>query len=305
MPEVCEIVMTAQYLLSKLKNRYITKVEVLSGRYTHQKLEGLDMVEKNKPLKIVDIDSKGKFMYFVLSNNDTRIYLLNSFGMTGKWGFHKESNSRILFVIKDTKINKTYKLYYTDQRNFGTLKFTNSKSVLDEKLSELAPDYLKTEFTENQYYETFKNFLKKEKNKSMQLYYFLTEQKKNKSLGSGLGNYLTAEIMYYAKLSPFRSLDSLSKADILRLANSIKYITKLCYINNKVGYMEQFVDFIEKHKKGVLSGKYEDYHPDIKVGNTEFKFSVYGQDKDPDDNPVQQDTSDKDRTIHWVPSVQK
>ena len=42
-----------------LKPNNITKLNILSGRYTHQDLDGLSIFKKNLPLKIKNIDTKG------------------------------------------------------------------------------------------------------------------------------------------------------------------------------------------------------------------------------------------------------
>jgi len=71
--------------------------------------------------------------------------------------------------------------------------------------------------------------------------------------------------------------------------------------------MTNFGDFISAHKKGIDSGKYPDYHPDIKLISTDkFDFKVYRKSKDSLDNPVVGDkTINKNRTTYWVPNVQK
>ena len=43
---------------------------------------------------------------------------------------------------------------------------------------------------------------------------------------SGIGNYLAAEILYAAKLSPKRKLSSLDDIDIKKLTKAIKIIIK-------------------------------------------------------------------------------
>lgn len=75
MPEITEVLVTSHYLLSRIKNRYISNLKVLSGRYTHQKIEGLDNFEKNLPAKIKDIDTKGKLLWFVLENSLKKLFI--------------------------------------------------------------------------------------------------------------------------------------------------------------------------------------------------------------------------------------
>jgi formamidopyrimidine-DNA glycosylase len=310
MPEICEIVMTSHYLLSKLKNKIITSIQVLSGRYTKKKLEGFDLIEKYTPLKIKNIDSKGKFLWFELeslndkyndskeSKENKKVYILNTFGMTGGWGFEKTDHNRVQISIKDDE--KKIKLYYSDMRNFGTMKIIDDDKKLESKLKKLGRDLLKTNYKG----KDFVIWMKDIKNHNQTLYELLMTQEA-KGIGSGLGNYLVPEVLYHAKLSPHRKLKDLTDKEIETLGESVRYITKLCYYNNKVGYMEWFGDYIDKHKKGVDTGLYPNYHEDIDLKNAYFQFNVYGQEKDPKGNIVKRDKSSKDRTIHWVPNVQK
>lgn len=121
---------------------------------------------------------------------------------------------------------------------------------------------------------------------------------------SGIGNYLIAEILYDAKISPFRDLRKLSYTDLLHLANSILKVTKSAYYDNTTGYMIMFPSFAKTHKQKVDDGIFPNYHPNIKITKS-FEFKVYRNDVDPFGNEVQQDKILKNRTIHWVPNVQR
>ena len=303
MPEVCEIIYTTQYLLTKLKGRYLVSMKIISGRYTHENLSGKNLINKYSPLKIKNIDNKGKFMWFELLNEKQNkiIYMLNTFGLTGHWGFKKNDSSRVQFNIENKDGTKKYNLYYTDARNFGTLKITDDINDLNTKLNKIGRDLLKTEFTDKDFAKWIKDF----KYQDTKIIKILMTQEKNKGLGSGLGNYLAPEILYHAKISPHRILNSLSNKEIKKLSHSIKYILKLCYTNNKIGYMENFKDFIEKHKEKVISGKYPDYHKNINVTGKEFEFAVYRKKEDPLGNKVIIDKIIGDRSTYWVPTVQK
>src|SRR5277367_6638487 len=126
MPEGPEIAITTQYLKTKTKRKKIESFEVLSGRYTHENMKGLKLTE-NTPMTIMTIDSKGKFLWFKLKDKDDNIiYLMNTFGLTGRWSFHQDKNSRFKMTIQsNTQPNKKYELFYIDPRNFGTIEFTD------------------------------------------------------------------------------------------------------------------------------------------------------------------------------------
>ena len=301
MPEGPEIIITAQYLKSKLKKKKIISIIVLSGRYTHQTLKGLEHTKKTT-LIVDNVDSKGKFLWMTLiDKNGKMIYMMNTLGMTGRWSFHNDASSRIKIVIRsNTNLTKKYNLYYIDPRNFGTIEFTTNNDLLLKKLNKLAPDVLKTYMNDNDLTKMIKQFIwtsKKDKN----LVKALMDQE---AIISGIGNYLVAEILYDAKLNPHRSLKDLIDIEIITLAHSIRKISKMAYYNNTSGYMNNFKSFMKTHSERIDSGIFPNYHSDIKT-NEKYTFKVYQQQKDPNGNDVENDKIIKNRTIHWVKAIQK
>lgn len=307
MPEIAEVTITSQYLLNKLKGRTVTNINVISGRYTHSPLDGMELIEANKPLVIENIESKGKFMWFKLKGQTTGtfVYMLNTFGLSGRWGFEKNNSSRICFDIENLDDKKKYKLYFTDSRNFGTLAITTDYQVLKDKLDKLGPDFLKDKYDEKIFAARF-DLLNKSISKSKKpIVKILMDQTINGGVGSGLGNYLVAECLYRAKISPVRTVKSLTTTEIKNLYNAIQYLVKLAYINNKTEYVEELQNFIDKHKQEVKNGKYPNYLPNVDISDKVFKFEVYGQEKDSLGNPVTITKIIKDRSTYWVPNVQK
>lgn len=304
MPEGPEIIITTQYLISKLKNKIIKEINIIGGRYTHEKLDGIDLI-KNKLLKVSGIDSKGKFMWMKLTDEDNKdIYLLNTFGMTGRWSFTYDKSARLKIVVKSNKENKTYNLFFIDQRNFGTIQFTENISELDKKINKLAPDILKTNMTDSNLIiminKLIDKYNSKKNKKDLNIVKVLMDQE---LLVSGIGNYLVAEILYDAKINPHRSILSLNDNEIKTLAHSMRAIPKYAYYDNNSGYMEYFKSFMTKHSDRIDKGIFPNFHSDIKPLK-DFKFKVYQKKKDPYDNEVINDVIVKNRTIHWVPTVQ-
>ncbi len=298
MPEGPEIIITSQYLKTKLKSKIVESIKILSGRYTHQTLKGFDLI--STPMLVKNIDSKGKFLWIEFSNENSTLYMMNTFGLTGKWSFHKEPNSRIEFVIKSkTDSDKKYYLYFTDDRNFGTVEFTNNELILKNKINKLAPDVLKSNLTDDELFTRMKNFATKSK-KDMNLVKILMDQN---DIVSGIGNYLVAEILYDAELNPHRKLNDLSETELRKLAHSIRKIPKYAYYNNDTGYMIHYKLFMKTHSDQVNENKFPNYHPDI-VPDKKFEFKVYLKKHDPDGNPVKKESIVHDRTIHWVPAKQ-
>lgn len=321
MPECPEITILSHYLLTNLKNKIFKQLEIISGKYTHKKLLGSDLLNENYKLK--NVESKGKLLWMTFENTkkieekiEDKLYLISHLGLTGEWiiindcdnNNNNNKNIRLQIEIKEKdKKDKKYLCYY-DQRNFGNIELTNDYNLVQKKINKLAPDTLHTDFSNTDFENIFMTYIKKSKARKDQLIFkILMNQNINNGLLSGLGNYLTAEILYDCKISPFRTLKSLSHDDIINLAQSIKQIVKLSYFNNTTGYMTNFNEYIEIHKNGILNKFYPNYHDDIKLKKSDqFEFKIYRQKTDPYGNKVEADkTINKGRSTYWVPKIQK
>ena len=303
MPEGPEITILSQYLSSKLKNKRLNKMVILSGKYVKKNIKGIDKIA-NKNYKILNVDSKGKLMWFELENN---LYITSHLGLSGFWNFTEEESDRIRMKILTDSLKEVGTICYQDPRNFGNIEIL-TKNEFNKKLFEIADDALKKEFTNEEFQNKIKDYLLVSKSRSDQkIFKVLMNQKKKDGLISGLGNYLTPEILYDCKISPFRTVGSLTITEINNLAHSIKYIIKLSYYNNITGYMTHFDDFIKTHKSKIDDGSLPNFHPSIQLKKTDiFKFKVYKQKEDPLGNPVDANKElNKGRTTYWVPLIQK
>ena len=293
MPEICEIALTSEILNDTLKGMKLKSFKIVGGKYLKKSPTGYDVFKKKLPLNLKKISSQGKFMWFEFDENH---YIFNTFGVYGKWSFEKHPNpvAKLTFVDEDDDSNDTKEIvvWYMDQLNFGTFKFTTSKVEFEKKLKTLGPDYLKDEIT----FKDFKERMKKVKDQNKQIVKVLMHQK---WIGSGLGNYLVPEILYRAKISPHRAIKKLENTELKLLYNTIIKTVKMCYMNNPPDkYIKYLVDQLDNHKL-------RKYLPNVDIGNKEFKFLVYGQKKDPHGNEVITDKIvDKKRNTYWVPKVQ-
>src|SRR5579872_2000627 len=286
MPEVSEVALTTDILNKYLKGKKLISVKINSGRYTTHPLEGVNDFKKKLPMKLVKVDSMGKFIWFEFKPGPSLVkpgkdnwYIWNTLGLTGMWSVTKPDSYRLAFKFS----NRT--IYYSDTRNFGTFKFTSDTVALNKKIKELSPDFLKTS-----------NFsLAKVQKYKMPIVKILMDQKK---VGSGLGNYLTAEILYRAKISPHRLGTKITTRESATLKYWIKYVVKLAYIDNHTGYMVNLEKEADKVKR-------KRYHPKIKIRERTFKFYVYRRKTDPYGNRVKIDKIIGGRSTYWVPSVQK
>ena len=108
----------------------------------------------------------------------------------------------------------------------------------------------------------------------------------DQTVASGCGNYIRAEVLYLAGISPFKKLEELKEKELDLIWNLMQQVA-YNYYNKKLG-----------KKLGIIDGKYK-FADDYKR-----QFLVYTQDTDIKGNKVVHEKI-KDRTIHWVPKLQK
>lgn len=279
MPEGPEVKSITDYLNRACRNKTLTDINILGGRYKkHGPPKGFDNLKKKLPLVVKSIKCKGKFMYWEFK--DSEFTLWNTLGMSGWWHRKDEKHNNVEFLFGEKK------MYFNDMRNFGTIIICNVDK-LEKKLATLGPDIL----SKNNLVDKFSEKLERKRNDTL-IATALLDQK----VAAGCGNYLRAEALYIAKISPFRKIKELTKKDI----------TNLWDILRQLGWY--FYDEDEGKKLKIIDGKYKLGTKYKKKGPSKYKpgpiFLVYRQEKDPKGNKVIH-TKIKDRMIHYVKEIQK
>lgn len=273
MPEGPEVKVIVNQLNSLIKGKVLIDFIIHSGRYSKKKPDNLDnfiKVMKDNG-KINGVFCKGKFIWFELDNG---WYIFNTLGMSGGWKVEKkEKNFHWQLKFKNLK-----DIWFTDIRNFGTLKFTNNKEDLDKKLKDLGVDIFTKDFT----YDNFEKIIKSKRVSEKTLPEVLMNQKKI----SGIGNYLKSEILYASKISPYRLIKNLNNNEIKILYDNVKKIS------------------IDSYKRGGASPREYSNVYDVDGKYTQL-LKVYNQKKDPFGNTVKREETKDKRTTHWIPSIQK
>lgn len=278
MPEGPEVRMTTDFLKNYI-GKFLSGVGLKSGRY-YKKKEIPGWLCYNRPSKLIDVDCKGKFIYFTFQEGDKEFYLFSTLGMSGMWSNKMTKHSRVSLSFLDKEDDDPnvdcQDLYFNDIRNFGTLKFETDKKELDKKLKSLGPDILANDVT----LQDFINRFDDKPNKT------IAECIMDQSVISGIGNYLKAEILYYAHISPNRLVKDISRLEWIALHfNSAVQIRR----SYKLG--------------GATIATYR--QPNGEEGLYNRRFAVYNQDTDPLGNAVIKETTADKRTTHWVPTIQK
>lgn len=267
-PEGAEVKIIGEGLAKLVSGKDLMNLTVLSGRYLKKPIDGYDTNPTLWPQRVAGVGVKGKFIYWIFDNG---MFLFNTLGMTGGWSSAEKSHSRVRFEFDDGT-----NVYFNDTRNFGTLKFARGKKSLIDKLNTLGPDML----SENVSVDNFRDRLVTHADLT------LAEVLMSQSVVSGVGNYVKAESLYRAGLSPHRIVLSLKDEDYEKLCNAIKDV------------------LLQAYQDGGASMK--DYvQTDGQRGKATLQFMVYGRKTDPVGNPVIKEMTKDGRVTHWCPSVQK
>lgn len=269
MPESPEVRCMRDELSKKIKGKTLSSITIVRGPYlgsiSAKYLVFRESLAFFTPSKVKKVYTKGKYLWFRLKGS---FYALGiHHGMEGSW-CEEENNKHIIltFTFEDG-----YQIHFQDSRRFGTFKLYSSEKELQQYLQTTGPDVMKA--TPEEIQERFS--LNKVQNKP------LCEVLMDQSVLSGIGNYLRADIMYTAELSPHRTISSLNDDELNVLSRACISIPRKSYRQQATtcGNYESFI-----HSGG--------YTP-IVYGRSSVKGNtvLYFQDKNK-------------RTVWWVPKVQ-
>ena len=254
MPEGPSVRLIAERLQKYLPGYYITNIGSNKDYNIHIQL----------PRQIRGVTVKGKKIIFML---DSDIYLVNSLGMTGDWGWERTKHSHLwLDLSRPTPkgLVTAGTAYYNDMRKFGSFVVYNStQQLLDSFKNKVGPDILGEVIT----YDQWKPIAISAGPK--QVCQFLIDQK----YFSGVGNKYRSEIAYHARINPVRLISSLSEEELVRLYNSSIAVMRDAYYK-------------------------------LRDNPAEYTEMVYKKKVDPYGNAISTTTCKDRRKLFWVPEIQ-
>jgi formamidopyrimidine-DNA glycosylase len=276
MPEGVEIRWTAKCLQKHFVSHELLTIQ----SHGNNKIHNLNLFKQGI---CSDIGCKGKVLYFKFGN----LYLVCGFGLTGFFSIKEDLNN-----LRYTLHFADKKLYYYDAVNFGRFGIVNESGYITKMAGlgidvfGLTPKSLNTLI---------------ERKGSTNICVFLLDQK----LIAGIGNYAKSEILYHSNIAPYRTMGSLSPAEIKKLFTSITFVIFSCYFAG-------FSTTREKEYYNIFSNLYcslsdiigDDILSPI-IKQRPYIIQVYGKTIDNVGNKViHVETPDK-RTTYWVEEVQK
>jgi formamidopyrimidine-DNA glycosylase len=281
MPEGVEVKLSADLIKPLIVDQIIIETEFTSNsRYATSLPDNYHEFTKNlqEPCKVTDIKTKGKFMYWTFNNG---WYMLCTFGMTGQWSPKRGKHPCLVIKHAPSLQDNVQEMVFNDPRHFGTIKFTNDRQEVLQKLNdELGWDPLGN-YSDDESIKWMNWIYNKTSKSSKPIGQVLMDQ----AIFAGVGNYIRAEALYVAKISPWRLCKSLSKNETTFLCQAIIKVMQDSY----------------QHQGATIQTYRTAYGEE---GRYSSCFKVYGQDADPQGNKIKKESTPDGRTIHWCPAVQ-
>lgn len=203
MPELPEVETIRRELKSLVLNKTI-KVFQVKDRIFLKKPKSLSGWKKILSCKIKDVQRKGKFLVFSLNKN---LKIVVHLRMSGQLLYGNKSDSKVRIVFSDST-----SISYFDKRRFGEWFLIKEDKEIP-LLHSIGVDPLGKYFS----IQVLKGLLTQ---RNTNMHNFLLNQR----MISGIGNIYANEILYRAKLSPFRKTGSLKGNEIEILYYAIKEI---------------------------------------------------------------------------------
>jgi formamidopyrimidine-DNA glycosylase len=281
MPEGVEVKLSAEVIRPLVTGHTIVTVDFPNtSRYHTEVPEGLTEFlrvngESRYPVaQIQNVKTKGKFMYWEFKDE---WYMFCTFGMTGQWSPKEGNHVSMHLSLVDNGTGKLSDIYFNDPRHFGTIKFVQGTAALRKKLTELGWDPL-TQKLDNHWIP----LVNKIRGSNKPIGQLLMDQK----VFAGVGNYIRAEALYQAEISPWRMGNMMTKESIETLCKALVNVMEESY----------------KHQGATIHTYTTVYGEEGKYSSC---FKVYGQKSDPLGNPIIKEETPEGRTIHWCPMIQK
>jgi formamidopyrimidine-DNA glycosylase len=211
--------------------------------------------------KIINVDSKGKLLWFEVTGKNYNYYIHIHYGLTGWLTFEKpEKNIKFEFII--SKHNKIINLYMEDMRRFSTIKIYKEKEHI-EKINNLGIDIFSKEFILDKFKEIINS-------KNMILAALLL----NQHLFSGIGNYIKNEAMYLTHLHIKIKTSELNDEQILKLYHNILFVAYSSLVEQLKE--SRVLKYLDSNKKNNMPEKLE----------IPYKFKIYSREKTNDGKKV-------------------
>ena len=214
MPELPEVEVLKRSLQKKIRFLKIIRIRINNRNLRYKVPYSINKNLKNHVVNNISRISK----YLIFHINFSRKLLIH-LGMSGTIHLIEKNNKdntnssfyHSSYLPKkhnhiEISFSNDIKMIYNDPRRFGYLKLLKKNYLLEKPIINLGPDPFSCSFN----LEYIKNYIYKKKISVKSLLM-------NQKFVGGIGNIYANEILYYCKLRPTRTVNRLSKKDILNI----------------------------------------------------------------------------------------
>jgi len=225
MPELPEVTIMVNELKDKVLKRTIVDVWTDAPKLVKKPISFAKFKNEIIGQKIIGIRRKGKVI--IMEFDKGKILLVHpkmtGHFLVGKWESREEEWRPVQKGPLEDPMNRFIHLIFwldngqmlafSDLRKFGRIElWDSSQTDKAEIINQLGQDALEMTFGQ------FKEVVKKGKQKKIK------QLLMSQSLIAGIGNIYSDEVLFQAKVNPFRPANSLSKEEIRRIYGAVKII---------------------------------------------------------------------------------
>lgn len=212
MPELPEVEHVVRALRRAVSGRRILAIELNLPRLLAAPSPAV-FKRRLRGALITGVSRRGKYILVALDNDQVLVVHLR---MTGKFIAVGLESSLPPYPHVIFHLDNDRRLVFSDMRQFGRMRLLSSKALQElAQITALAPEPLLDEFTPEYLFKT----LKRSRRSLKQL---LLDQTKI----LGLGNIYASEALFLARISPFKSADTLSRKRALVLYEAIRDVLR-------------------------------------------------------------------------------
>ncbi len=202
MPEIAEVETVRNTLKRKILNKEIININVLYEKTIDSNVDEFKKILLHN--KFIDINRRGKWLIFELQSNH---YLLSHLRMEGKYFIKSDKEE----IVKHEHVVFTFK-DHSDLRYHDTRKFGRMILISKDKLESI-PAIKKQGYEPNSSLLTGEYLKNKLKNKNITIKTLLLDQ----TIISGLGNIYANEVLFVAKINPYKKGKDITKKEAERI----------------------------------------------------------------------------------------
>jgi len=257
MPELPEVETTIQQLKKEVLDRKIEDIWCDNKKMVKRQSYD-DFKEELLGKKIKGVRRRAKLILVDLSEKKTLLVHQKISGhlLTGKWKFEDGKLIPREEILKDRvntyihfllTLDNGQMLALSDLRKFGKVELWNTEKLREsDQIKKLGPEPLKKEFTFDKFKQVLKNRRAPIKKTLM-----------NQQVIAGIGNIYSDEILWEAKVNPFKPTDEISDKELKRIFSTIKSVLKNA-LRLKGTSISDYRDL--KGNEGSYEKKLEAYH---------------------------------------------